>query len=74
MSNNREDFEENTLCAAHQNEPQLKEPIQIYCIICSQINDPNTKRLSFYANARLCSVCAVNTSVCAICEEPLEES
>jgi len=63
--------DEPRLCQNHQNEPRLDQPIPIFCIVCSQIKDEDTRRLSPYAKAKLCPICAVNTDVCAICEEPL---
>lgn len=63
---------ETILCKNHEREPRLAEPVLIECIVCSQPGDPSTKRDSFYAHAHLCSSCAVNTAICAICEEPMD--
>lgn len=73
MVSENEENAENILCKNHRNEPRLATPVLIACIICSQPGDPNTKRDSFYAHARLCSNCAINTAICAICEESLDD-
>lgn len=62
--------DEKILCSIHENEERFQAPALIYCIICSQVNDPDTRRESYYTAARLCGNCAANTQICAICEEP----
>lgn len=61
------------LCKRHRDEPKLEAAVPINCIVCSQPGDPSTKKDSDYARARLCARCAVNTAICAICEEPLDD-